>query len=255
MFFYLSKLLLVFLSPFFWFILSIGVFFFWPNPVFKKRARIFALCIFIFFTNTFIFNEFCRLWEIHGTAIKDVEPREIGIVLGGMAEYNNDIEVLSLRRGADRIWQAITLYKKGKIKKILLSGDNGYISDRGLHEAVQFKAVLLQWGIPEKDIFIETVSKNTHENAIETKNLLTKNFPKVDTCLLITSGNHMRRAMACFERENIPCIPYSTDLYTGPERSFYWDQLFIPNVEMFVEWNTLIKEWVGYVTYDLVGYI
>jgi uncharacterized SAM-binding protein YcdF (DUF218 family) len=255
MFFILSKLLLVFLSPFLWFIVCVGIFFYWPNSIYKRRARMTGIIIFFFFSNSFIFNEFCRQWEVHGTPIDEVRNYEVGIVLGGMAEFNNDIGVLSIRRGGDRIWQAISLYKKGKIKKILLSGDNGYLSDKGLHESEQFREVLIQWGIPAEDIIVEAVSKNTHENALETRNLLTDSFPKVDSCLLITSGSHMRRAMACFQRENVKVVPYSTDLYTGPERSFYWDQLLVPSVDTFTEWNFLIKEWVGYIAYDLVGYI
>lgn len=233
----------------------VGIFFYWPNSIYKRRARLAGVIIFFFFSNSFIFNEFCRQWEVHGTPIDEVRTYEVGIVLGGMAEFNNDIGVLSIRRGGDRIWQAISLYKKGKIKKILLSGDNGYISDRGLHESEQFKEVLVQWGIPAKDIMVESVSKNTHENAMETRMILTDSLPNVDSCLLITSGNHMRRAMACFARENVNVAPYSTDLYTGPERAFYWDQLLVPSVDTFTEWNFLIKEWVGYIAYDIVGYI
>ena len=70
-----------------------------------------------------------------GTKLNDVEQHDVAIVLTGMAEYNNDIETLTMRRQADRIWQAINLYKAGKVKKILISGDHGYISDRGLSEA------------------------------------------------------------------------------------------------------------------------
>ena len=136
-------------------------------------------------------------WEVHGTKIEDVGQYDVGIVLGGMFEYNNDLNVLSVRTHADRIWQAITLYKKGKIKKILISGASGYVSDRGLQEAVQLKEVLVDWGIPEKDLLVETVSRNTHENALETKNVLETSYPHLEKRLLITSGFHMKRAEAC----------------------------------------------------------
>lgn len=255
MFFFLSKILLVFLSPFFWFIISVAIFFFWPNQVYKKRAKIAAIFLFLFFSNTFIYTEFCRLWEIHGTPIEKVGTYDVGIVLGGMSEYNSDLNLLSVTHHGDRIWQAISLYKKGKIKKILISGDSGYITERGLHEADQMKEVLVSWGIPEQDIIAETVSRNTHENAAETKKLLSVSYPHIKKCLLITSGTHMRRAKACFDKENLPCDTYSTNLSTGPQRFFFWDQLLIPNVDTFTDWNKLMKEWIGYVTYDVVGYI
>lgn len=255
MFFILSKVLLFLISPFFWLVLCLAVALFHSNVKYKNRARIASIILFLFFSNTFIFNEFCRKWEIHGTAIESVGNYEVGIVLSGMAEYNNDINTLSIKRTADRIWQAISLYKAGKIKKLLITGKSGYISDRGLDEANQFKDVLVGWGIPSNDIITETISKNTHENALETKKVLNTSYPHVDTCLLITSATHMRRSLGCFTKQEIKCIPFSTNLHTGPKRSFYWDQVLIPNVDNFSEWNQLIKEWFGYVTYKIVGYL
>lgn len=255
MFFLLSKIFLFLISPFFWLIITIGIALFWPNQKYRKTAKITSVVLFLFFSNTYIFKGFCRMWEIHGTPIEAVKNYEVGVVLSGMADYNNDLQVLSLRRSGDRIWQAITLYKKGKIKKILITGKSGYISERGLNEAQQFKEVLVEWGIPANDIIVETNSKNTHENATETKKILTISYPHIDKCLLITSGIHMRRAKACFEKEGLHCDTYSTDLYTGPNRSFYWDQLFFPSVDTFSDWNRLIKEWFGYMAYDVIGYI
>jgi hypothetical protein len=65
----------------------------------------------------------------------------------------------------------------------------------------------------------------------------------------------MRRAKACFDKVGMACDTYSTDLYTGPKHTYYWDQYIIPNVDNFSMWEHLIKEWVGYITYDIVGYI
>ncbi|TXI85854.1 MAG: YdcF family protein [Crocinitomicaceae bacterium] len=254
MFFFFSKVLLIFLSPFFWLLIALSIHFFWKSPVYKKRAKIAAMSILLFFSNTFIFNQFCRMWEIPGTRIQHLKTYEIGIVLSGAAEYNNDLQLLSIRRSGDRVWQAITLYKKGKIKKILLTGDSGYLSDKGLHESAQMKDVLVAWGIPSKDIVVECTSRNTYENARETKKILTTSFPHIDSCLLITSGTHMKRASACFDKQGILHDTYSTDLYTGPTDTFFWDQLLVPSVDTFVDWKFLIKEWFGYVAYKMTGY-
>jgi uncharacterized SAM-binding protein YcdF (DUF218 family) len=167
-------------------------------------------------------------------------------VLGGMAEYNNDLKTLSIRRGGDRIWQTISLYKAHKIDKILISGDNGDLTNKGLHEARQMKELLVSWGIPPKDILTETVSRNTYENAVETKKVLNRSFPDADSYLLITSGRHMRRALACYEGQGLKCTPYSTDLYTGPKRSYTFDELFVPDVSTLADWHGLLKEWFGY---------
>lgn len=255
MFFILSKALLFLISPFFWLIACVAIALFHSNAKYKYRAKVASIVLFLFFSNTFLFNEVCRKWEIHGTPIEKVGNYEVGIVLSGMAEYNNDLNTLSIKRSGDRIWQAISLYKQKKIKKILITGKSGYISDRGLDEAKQFKEVLVSWGIPSNDIITETISKNTHENAVETKKVLTISYPHVDTCLLITSATHMRRSLGCFAKQEVNCVPFSTNLNTGPKRSFYWDQVLVPSVDNFSQWNQLIKEWVGYATYKVAGYV
>ena len=254
MFFILSKFFLFLLSPFTWLLISIGLYLFVKNRRWKKRFMWSTLIIFFFFSNGFIVNRFVSLWEIEGSNIEDLQQYENGIVLSGMFEYNNDLNRLSARRGADRIWQAIQLYKKQKIKKIVISGDSGYVLKEGLHEANQLKQDLISMGIPENDIIIENKSRNTHENAFYTGQLFEKNGFSKSNNLLITSSMHMRRAQACFEKQGIPCTPFTTDHYAIHSESISITE-FIPSQNAFVMWDKLIKEWVGYTVYNLMGYL
>ncbi len=254
MFFILSKSLLFLLSPFFWFVILLAFALFSKNEKRKKKAKWISVFFFFFFTNSVIFSEFCRTWEVSGKKITNIKHHDVAIVLGGMFEYNTDIEGISIRRQGDRLIQAINLYKMGKVEKILISGDSGYVSDRGLKEAKQVKELLILWGIPETDIISEEKSINTHENAEETVLILQKSYPHFDSFILVTSGIHMKRSLACFEKEGINCTPYSTDLYSNQSRNYYWDQYFIPNMDNFNLWNKLNKEIVGYITYKIMGY-
>jgi uncharacterized SAM-binding protein YcdF (DUF218 family) len=255
MFFILSKIFIYFLYPFTWFIICLAGFFFTKNGKWKKRFKIATVSIFLLCSNTVLFLEVMKRWEIHGTLAKNVKKYDVAIVLGGMFSYNSDLQTLTVQAHADRIWQAITLYKKGKIKKILISGGSGYVSGRGLKEAKQLKEVLTLWGIPGIDIITEESSRNTHENALETQNILNRSYPHLNKKLLITSGFHMRRAKACFEKVGLSCDTFSTDLITGPRSNYFWDQYLVPDMSTLFGWNRLIKEWVGYITYDIVGYI
>ncbi|MFT5777796.1 MAG: uncharacterized SAM-binding protein YcdF (DUF218 family) [Crocinitomicaceae bacterium] len=254
MFFILSKALLFILSPFFWLVVCAGFALFIKTGKWKRRMKWTALGIFIFFSNSVIFSEYCGIWEIPGKRMQDIGQYDVGIVLGGMFEYNGDLDQLTIRRQGDRMVQAISLYKSGKIKKILISGDSGYVTDRGLHEAKQVKELLLEWGIPEEDILSEEISKNTHENAVQCSKILKKE-PEYKSYLLITSGIHMRRSLACFEREGLHCDPFSTDLYSNKLGGYHWDQYLIPNVDNFTQWHKLLKEISGYIVYDMRGYI
>tara|TARA_B110000285_G_scaffold164175_1_gene183318 strand:+ start:2050 stop:2817 length:768 start_codon:yes stop_codon:yes gene_type:complete len=254
MFFILSKTLLFLISPFFWFILSIGIFFFTKKKGLKRKSKWISIIIFFLFSNSVIFSEFCGLWEVPGTTIKAIKKHDVAIVLGGMFEFNSDTKSISIRRQGDRLIQAINLYKMNKVDKILITGDSGFITDRGLHEAKQVKELLILWGIPTNDIITEEKSKNTHENALETAKILRKSYPHMNRFILVTSGIHMKRALSCFEKEGLTCTSFSTDLYTNQTGNYYWDQYFIPNMDNFNQWNKLNKEISGFLIYKIMGY-
>jgi uncharacterized SAM-binding protein YcdF (DUF218 family) len=253
MFFVFSKILLFLLNPFLWLTTATILAFTLHSPFWRSRMKWVAVSIFLIFSNPFILGSLIRNWEDKATKIDEIGNYDIGVVLSGMMEYNRDVDRLTVRRGSDRIWQAITLYKKGKIKKILISGDSGYLVKDGLHEADQLKTLLLIWGIPNDDIIIENSSRNTHENALFTKKLIQKDF-KNSYLLLITSSLHMKRASDCFRHEGLVFDTFSTDHYSVINKIFTLDML-IPSIDAFQLWGAFNKEWVGYFAYWLLDYL
>lgn len=255
MFFIISKIFSFLTHPFAWVVIAFLLAWFSKRPFLSKWSFRTGIITLLFFSNTVIFLEFARLWETEGTKIEDVGHYDCAIVLGGMAQWDGSHERLSIRRGGDRIWQAINLYHLGKVDKILISGSNGFVLEDGLDEAKQFKTVLVENGIPETDILVETKSKNTYENAIESKKLLS-NYPEMKSFLLVTSALHMRRSKAIFDKAgytNLDC--FTTDHYTGDKRGYKIDQYFIPNGSTLTSWNNLIHEWLGYASYWMAGYL
>jgi uncharacterized SAM-binding protein YcdF (DUF218 family) len=119
-------------------------------------------------------------------------------------------------------------------------------------EAKYVKDYLLSIGIPDSAIIVECKSKNTYDNAVFTKELIGADPSRSD--LLITSGYHMRRSMACFEKAGFNVHPYAVDLCSG-KRKFVFDHLFIPNLSALDKWDMLIHEWMGFVSYYFAGYI
>lgn len=221
----------------------------------SKKAIGASLILFFLFTNTVILSEFNRLWEVPGKKISKIGNFDCAIVLTGMASYNNDLDRLELGRNGDRIWQALDLYKRKKVKKILITGDSGSLKDKGLHEARQLAEVIRRSGIPNEDIIVERNSQNTYENARETAKLLKKKYPELKKLLLVTNSTHMRRSMACFNKQGLKCTSFSVGMLTGPTRGYFFEQYFLPNVGALQKWEALTKEWAGYVMYKMMGYL
>ena len=254
MFFILSKTLSALLSPFLWVVLCWSSYAWVKSPKPKKVLLWLSICLSILFSNGFIIGKFVALWEVPGIKIETLKIHDYGIVLSGMFEYNSSLDRLSARRGSDRLWQAIHLYHKGKIKKIILSGDSGYVFKEGLHEADQLKKLLIEQNIPASDILIENKSRNTHENAQETMRFIKKRGLVSDSFILITSAIHMHRAEACFKKEGLDCSTFSTDHYYDPSSTLSLNS-FVPSDEAFIMWKRMIKEWVGTIMYRLFGYL
>ena len=252
MFFLLSKLLSFVISPIVWIVTLLFFFVYSKNEKRRKKAFYWAFGLILFFTNSFVFDEFSRAWEVPATQYEDLEIYDVGIVLGGMSVYDEDFERPQFYRGVDRLLQTVELYKLGMIKKIIFTGGSGRILQPDMREGEYIKRYLIFMGIPEEDFIIESQSKNTRENALFTKNLIDEK-KITGRFLLITSAFHMRRSINCFETVGLEVTPYSTDRYSGP-RKFEFDHLFIPNTSALNDWNNLIHEVVGYITYKVIGY-
>jgi uncharacterized SAM-binding protein YcdF (DUF218 family) len=252
MFFILSKLFTFLLLPVTWLFVLLTYTILCRKPVRKRKLLLIFFTSLYIFCNSFLANEFMRVWEVKAVAEDELEVYDAGIVLSGMMTYDLKLKKYQFMHGVDRLLQAVELYKKGKIRKIVFTGGSGSLTYSYIKEGMLIKNYLLRIGIPPSDLLIETESNNTHENAVFTKPLLEKAFPH-GKFLLITSAYHMRRSVACFEKAGIPVTPYSTDMQSG-ERKFVFDTLFIPNIDAMEVWQTAIHEMVGFLIYKLVGY-
>ncbi len=255
MFFYLSKTIYFLLMPGTLIAICLLLSLFLRNKRWKKISLVTAIILFLLFTNDFIINEILLRWEVPPTAFADVpDDYDVGIVLTGIANLQKEPDDrVYFNKGADRIIHAIELYKRGKIRKILVSGGTGSLKRPDLTEANALLKVLQLFDIPEEDIIIEKESRNTHENALYSAKILNDSFAD-GKFILITSAFHLRRAKGCFEKVGIATDTFSTDFYTHPT-SFTVDSMLLPNESAFDKWQTFIREILGIGAYKLAGYI
>jgi uncharacterized SAM-binding protein YcdF (DUF218 family) len=214
-----------------------------------------GLGLLLFFSNDFIANEIITLWEIPPTPFASINKQyDYGILLTGVTKFPMEPnDRVYFNRGADRVTHSVQLYKLGFIRKILVSGGSGRLIDINEREADEVAKALILMGVPKGDIEIENQSKNTHESALAVKKILYgKAHP--ENCLLITSGYHMRRSAACFDKVGFKMDAFSTD-FLSHKRAFTLDVLIVPKLEGFGIWSALIKEWVGFTAYWVSGYV
>lgn len=255
MFFILSKIFSFFLSPFTWILILFVLALVLKNKKWSGRCLVYGIMVLLFFTNSFIADEALRLWEYPLTKDNDLkEPYDAGIVLGGgMVTLDTHTDRMTFHSNTDRMLQALKLFKENKIKNIIFSSGSGSIVHRSMLEAPLLKRYLTDIDVPGTSVLVDSLSDNTHENAMNTAKIIKEKFPE-GKFLLITSSMHMRRALGCFRHEGINVIPYSTCLITG-DREFDIAHILVPDLEALGHWDSLIHELFGYITYSVFGYL
>lgn len=251
MFFIISKIFQHFFSPTLWIIIIFLLSFILKKQKIIKILRITAFVMLVFFSNPFVFYEFMRAWEPKAKFKSELKQSyDYGILLTGMITYDTKYERINFKSSSDRLWQTIDLYQEGYLKKIIIVGGSGEVFNQEFKESAILKDYLIKLGIPSEDILIETNSRNTYENAVETAKILKPNENK-NSYLLISSAYHMKRSKACFKKQGFDVDIYVTDRYAG-KRIFSLD-LFIPKSEILQNWTLLIHEVSGYIIYWISG--
>lgn len=252
MFFVLSKTLNYLAMPLVWVVALFVLAFVWRNPVWKRRCLVSSFVLLLFFSNDFISNEVMMWWEPDAVPYASMTKHyEWGIVLTGVTSNDREpTDRVYFSHGADRVVHTVDLYKRGIIKKILISGGIGRLVTDARREADELYDVMQLMGVPPEAMVVENESRNTHESAVRIKEMLHNDTSEK---LLITSAFHIPRSLACFEKEGVKVDTFSCDFYSHP-RYYTLDVLLIPKIDAIMNWQRLFKEWTGMVAYKVAGY-
>jgi uncharacterized SAM-binding protein YcdF (DUF218 family) len=175
------------------------------------------------------------------------------VVLGGGIGGPNPPRLSEdLNGAADRVLHAARLFRAGKAPLVIVSGGNVFPQSRVESEAIYTRLLLREWGVPVDRVVIEGESRNTFENAVETKKLLgARGLRKV---LLVTSARHMPRALGLFQGAGIDALPAPTDFrvvsYDQPA-VFNW----LPNADALSATTEALHEYLGIAVARLRGWM
>ena len=246
MFFVLSKIIAFLLKPLTWVILTGLIGIFW-----RKKFLPLSFGILLVFTNPYIINKLYLWWEPQPSTI--VKEMELAVVLTGMTIPQIQVPgQLQMGPGSERIVEALRLYHKGQVKKILISGGSGSLSNPQLTESPALAKLSTDLGIRKKDLYVEDQSRNTYQNALFSSQIIDSLGIKPDNILLITSAFHMNRAESCFLKQGLTVEPFPVD-FNSFQSSSMAD--FIPSSGVLTRWDQLLHEWFGMAAYKAAGYI
>ena len=180
-------------------------------------------------------------------AARDAPAADAIVVLGGAVAGARVPErpSLSLGTASTRVWYAAALFRSGKAARILVAAGN---KPEQVHEQVEADAVaevLVQLGVPASALVLERGSRTTRENAANSLPLLDQMGAR--RILLVTSADHMPRAVATFAHvwggRGPEVVPAPVD---GPLRPALNPlELWLPSLPALLVVTSSLKEFAG----------
>lgn len=175
------------------------------------------------------------------------------IVLGGAfeTEVTTARGGIELNQAADRFVEALRLALLYPNARILVSGGDGSLSGAYEGDAAASVRFFQAFGLSPDRLVMETTSRNTDENAQNSRQILADNG--LSNCLLITSAFHMPRSVGLFRKAGLAVTPWPTDFRTTGKIALGFD--FTQPTLNAQQMATATREWIGLVAYRFLGRI
>jgi uncharacterized SAM-binding protein YcdF (DUF218 family) len=251
MFFYLSKTLTFLIDPFF--ITVLLLLFLWLRSRSSLRVRLITLALILFIITAAI----PRFADQTMHFLERLEPSshlsdryDAVIVLTGMVDLTLSTEAaIEFNDAVERILVGIGAVRNGWAENLIISGGESALHPRHRSEATLLKEFAQRWGVDEKRIIIDPTSRNTYENAVNTKALIKE--AGWHRLLLVTSAFHMYRARGCFRAVDLDVDVLPVDFRARQEAADFRD--YLPTSHALFLSSRVLHEMIGIAVYRLLG--
>ena len=155
-------------------------------------------------------------WK-HTYKASTVPSQKVAIVFGaGLTRSGEATPILK-----DRVETAAQLYFSGKVKKLLMSGDNRFAD---YNEPKAMRQYALALGVPDIDIVLDYAGRRTYDTCYRAKVI----FGVMDA-ILVTQNFHLPRALFLCNMLGMNGAGVAADNFTYLKRSLlYWNLRELP---------------------------
>ena len=199
----------------------------------------------------FSITGFFILYLFSITPVQRAVVRPLGMAQPTIVEAD---AIVVLGGNPARSLTGIRLFKQGVAPVIITAGGSGELLEEAQRESDRMSDFLLEFGVPPEKIITESESRNTRQNAVNTKTIM--DSLKVQTIALVTSSLHMRRSVAVFKKLGYDVLPVTSRLFRIPKKRERFDPFMLfPNVENLSVSNQAIYEYFALTFYKVLGWV
>jgi len=151
-------------------------------PRFLKGALgVVGLGVFVIMAATFYVH--LKTMSFRYSRLDDVPSRPVALVFGAGVRADGTLSPML----QDRVDAAVALYKRGTVKKLLMTGDNSSVD---YDEVSNMKRNAVSQGVPEGDIVLDYAGFSTYDSCYRAKAIF-----GVTDAVLVTQSYHLPRAI------------------------------------------------------------
>ena len=151
------------------------------------------------------------------------EPPRVAIVYGAAVYKNGKLSHVLY----DRVKTAVDLYRSGKVKKLLMSGDN---SRTEYDEPTAMKNAAIEMGVPEADVIADFAGRRTYDTCHRAINIF-----EVKKAIHITQEFHLPRAIYICEKLGVESIGLKANLRRYNDEDAWEKREFLAVVNAWVD--------------------
>ncbi|MBF0356603.1 MAG: YdcF family protein [Alphaproteobacteria bacterium] len=172
------------------------------------------------------------------------------VVLGGFVDtvLSHKTGRVELGGAVERLFALIELASRYPQARVIFSGGSGSVLHPEASEAPLVQKLLTELGFDASRVTFEAKSRNTHENALLSKELAKPGAG--ETWLLVTSAAHMPRAVGCFRAQDWPVTAWPVDFLTDGSYEAALDFNLAGRIGLL---GSSLHEWLGLVSYYMMG--
>ncbi len=252
-FFWISKLVWLLISPdnILLILFGVCVFLLWREHIRLAKYLMNGLFVICLFIGLFPVGEWL-LYPLESQNSVNPKLNNVDgiIVLSGAEDpVKTDLwQQISVNDAVERDLVFMQLARQFPNAKLIFSGGSGSMVHQQQKQADVARRLFKQQGLQVERIIFERESRNTWENAVNSKSLLVPD--ENEKWVLITTAWHMPRSLGSFCKVGWNVTPYPVDFRTRKGDLLRLDWNFASHLKTL---KTGIKEWLGLFAYRYSG--
>lgn len=131
--------------------------------------------------------------------LADVPAQPVAIVFGAGVHSNGVLSSVL----EERVRAGVELYHAGKVRKLLMTGDNGR---PGYDEVTAMKRRAMELGVPARDVVRDYAGFRTYDSCYRARRVFA-----VERAVLVTQTFHLGRALFLARRLGMEAVGYAAD--------------------------------------------